>query len=245
MIPLSTIRPPMPAVDKAFLPAPLDAYPWKKRLAIRAAAFAFYWVINLICRTVRIEVVGREHYDPKSRPEQVIGAFWHDSIVLATYFWRGQSIVVVTSQSFDGEYIARFIQRFGFGAARGSSTRGGVGALIEMVRLMRKGYTTAFTIDGPKGPRRVAKLGAVLLAKKTGQPMLPMGIVSKRRRELKSWDRFQIPGLFTRARVELVKPIHVPADASDEVLEAKRQELQRALDEIDRRGEAWRAGERV
>src|SRR5688500_19433593 len=76
----------------------------------------------------------------------------------------------MTSRSFDGEYIARFIQRFGYGAVRGSSTRGGVGAIVEMVRLMRAGLPTAFTIDGPKGPRYVAKMGAVLLAKKTGQP---------------------------------------------------------------------------
>ena len=73
---------------------------------------------------------------------------------LTTYWWRKRRIVVMTSRSFDGEYIARFIQRFGYGAVRGSSTRGGVGAIVEMVRLMRAGCTTAFTIDGPKGPRR-------------------------------------------------------------------------------------------
>jgi lysophospholipid acyltransferase (LPLAT)-like uncharacterized protein len=100
-------------------------------------------------------------------------------VFLATYFWQRRAIVVMTSRSFDGEYIARFIQRFGYGAARGSSSRGATGAVVEMVRLMRAGCATAFTIDGPRGPRYVAKMGAVLLAKKTGNPILPFTVVAK------------------------------------------------------------------
>ena len=117
----------------------------------------------------------------------------------------------MTSQSFDGEYIARFIQRFGYGAVRGSSTRGGVGAIVEMARLMRAGCTTAFTIDGPKGPRYVAKMGAVLLAKKSGHPILPVTMALERYWTTPSWDLFQIPKPFTRARVYVAPPIYVPA----------------------------------
>jgi lysophospholipid acyltransferase (LPLAT)-like uncharacterized protein len=147
----------------------------------------------------------------------------------------------MTSQSFDGEYIARFIQRFGYGAARGSSTRGGTGAVVEMVRLMRAGCPTAFTIDGPRGPRYLAKMGAVLLAKKTGHPILPFTITPVRFWEAKSWDRFQVPKPFTRVRVDIAPPIFVPHDADEGLLEAKRDELQQALDEINRRGDKWRA----
>ena len=114
----------------------------------------------------------------------------------------------MTSQSFDGEYIARFIQRFGYGAARGSSTRGAVGAIIEMTRLMRAGSPTAFTIDGPKGPRYVAKMGAVLLAKKTGQPILPFTISARHWEAKRSWDGFQIPLPFSRARLDIAQPIY-------------------------------------
>jgi len=147
----------------------------------------------------------------------------------------------MTSRSFDGEYIARFIQRFGYGAARGSSTRGATGAVVEMVRLMRAGCPTAFTIDGPKGPRYVAKMGAVLLAKKTGNPILPFTITARKFWEAKkSWDGFQTPKPFTRARAIIAPPIYVPSDAADEVLEAKREELQHALDQINQQGEEWR-----
>jgi lysophospholipid acyltransferase (LPLAT)-like uncharacterized protein len=149
----------------------------------------------------------------------------------------------MTSQSFDGEYIARFIQRFGYGAARGSSTRGATGAVIEMVRLMRVGCPTAFTIDGPKGPRYEAKMGAVLLAKKTGNPILPFTITPAKFWEArKSWDRSQIPKPFARARVDIAAPIFVAADAGEELLQTKRDQLQQALDEINQRGDEWRAG---
>ena len=97
----------------------------------------------------------------------------------------------MTSRSFDGEYIARFIQRFGYGAVRGSSTRGGVGAIVEMARLMRAGCTTAFTIDGPKGPRYVAKMGAVLLAKKSGHPIMPVTMALRSYWKIPSWDYFK------------------------------------------------------
>src|SRR6185503_1915423 len=129
---------------------------------------------------------------------------------------------------------ARVIQRCGYGAARGSSTRGAVGAVIEMTRLMRAGCPTAFTIDGPKGPRYVAKMGAVLLAKKTGQPILPFTITAKRFWEAKkSWDRFQVPYPFSKATVTIARPIFIPADADEHALNAKRDELQAVLDEIN------------
>ena len=214
--------------------APLDAYSFKQRLVIRAADLAFYVLINLIGRTTRFEVEGWEHWEAATaQGRQPIYTFWHNRVFLATYFWRRRGIVVMTSQSFDGEYIARFIQRFGYGASRGSSSRGAVGALVEMVKLSRQGRPTAFTIDGPRGPRHVAKMGAVLLAKKTGAPILPFTVNAARFYAAPSWDAFQVPYPFTRARVRIATPIHVPADASEAALEAKRDELQRALDALN------------
>jgi lysophospholipid acyltransferase (LPLAT)-like uncharacterized protein len=186
---------------------------------------------------VRWEVHGWENWEAASNSGQTpIYTFWHNRVFLATHFWQQRRIVVMTSQSFDGEYIARFIRRFGYGAARGSSTRGGTGAIVEMVRLMRAGSPTAFTIDGPKGPRYVAKMGAVLLAKKTGQPILPFTINARRFWEAKSWDRFQLPLPFTKARVVIAPPIYVPADAGDDALQAKRDELQEVLERINDSG---------
>ncbi len=234
-------RPPDETIARAYKFADLSSYPTKKRILIRAADLAFFLLIKVVGWTIRWQVEGWENWEAATRDGHVpIYTFWHNRVFLATHFWQQRRIVVMTSQSFDGEYIARFIQRFGYGAARGSSTRGAVGAIIEMARLMRAGSPTAFTIDGPKGPRYVAKMGAVLLAKKTGQPILPFTITAQRFWEAKrSWDGFQVPLPFSRARVDIAPPIYVSADTNDKGLEAKRDELQAALEDIDRRGKDW------
>jgi lysophospholipid acyltransferase (LPLAT)-like uncharacterized protein len=236
-------RPRQETVERAFSFADLSAYPLKQRFVIRAADLAFFVLISLIGLTVRFDVKGWGNWeDASSEGGLPIYTFWHNRVFLATYFWRRRRIVVMTSQSFDGEYIARFIQRFGYGAARGSSTRGGVGAIVEMARLMRAGCPTAFTIDGPKGPRYEAKMGAVLLAKKSGQPILPFTITSSSFWSArKSWDQFQVPRPFARALVQIAKPIRVSPDADDAELLAKRDELQQALDEVCRHGKEWRS----
>src|SRR5437588_5980468 len=228
-------------IDRAYTFASLSSYSLKDRLLIRAADLVFLLLIKLIGRTIKFEIEGWDNWEAASRDGKIpIYTFWHNRVFLATYFWRRRRIVVMTSRSFDGEYIARFIQRFGYGAARGSSTRGATGAIVEMVRLMRTGCPTAFTIDGPKGPRYVAKMGAVLLTKKTGNPILPFTITARKSWEAKkSWDGFQTPKPFTRARVCIAPPIYVSSDADEEQLKAKRDELQSALDEINQRPEEW------
>lgn len=235
-----------PNLGRAFSFASLASYSGKERWLIRAADLAFFVLIKLIGRTIKFDIEGWENFEAVAGNGKIpIYAFWHNRVFLATYFWRRRAIVVMTSRSFDGEYIARFIQRFGYGAARGSSTRGATGAVVEMVRLMRAGCPTAFTIDGPKGPPYVAKMGAVLLAKKTGHPVLPFTIRPAKFWEAKkSWDRFQVPKPFTRACVVIAPPIFVSSEADDKELEAKRDELQNALDEINQRGDDW-AGQLV
>jgi lysophospholipid acyltransferase (LPLAT)-like uncharacterized protein len=229
------------AIARAFEFADLSFYPFKKRLLIRMADIAFYSIIRLIGSTIRYEVEGWKNWEAATlNHRQPIYSFWHNRVFASIYFWQKRGIVVMTSQSFDGEYIARFIQRFGAGAARGSSSRGGTTALTEMERLLRLGYPAAFTIDGPKGPRYVAKMGGVLLAKKSGQPMLPFTITPRHYWEAKrSWDRAQAPFPFTRARVDIAPPIFVTANADEKELVAKRDELQAVLDELDRRGLEW------
>src|SRR5258708_26096475 len=231
------------SIERAYTFTRLSAYSAKDRFLIRAADLVFFVLIRLIGCTVRWQVEGWENFEATTRTNSIpIYTFWHNRVFLATYFWQCRRIVVMTSQSFDGEYIARFIQRFGYGAARGSSTRGATGAVVEMVRLMRARCPTAFTIDGPKGPVYVAKMGAVLLAKKTGHPILPFTINAGKFWEAKkSWDGFQVPKPFTRALVGIAPSIFLPPDADDEELKVKRAELQRALDELHKPGEERRA----
>ena len=221
------------ALASVYAHADLSGYSLRERLLIRVADTVFYLLINVIGRTARFQVEGWEHWEAATQNGKApIYTFWHNRILLGTYFWRRRGIVIMTSRSFDGEYIARFIQRFGYGAARGSSSRGATAAFVEMAKLARAGVPTGFSIDGPRGPRYEAKMGATLLAKKSGQPILPMTFIAQRFCEAKSWDRFQIPIPFTRATVKIAPPIYVPKDADDEMLRVKRDELQRSLDAL-------------
>ena len=230
-------------IEKAYAPSDLSSYSFTERLMIRAIGLALYSVVKLLGSTVRFEVEGSENLEAAFAGGKLpIYTSWHNGLFLSTYFWRGRGIVVMSSRSFDAEYTGRLIKRFGYGTVRGSSTRGHTGASIEMIRLMRVGCPAGFTIDGPKGPRHVAKMGAVLIAKKAGQPILPFVIVPAKSWQIpKSWDQTQIPKPFTRARVIIAPPIYVEADAAAGVLNAKRDELQRALDALVQDGERWRA----
>jgi lysophospholipid acyltransferase (LPLAT)-like uncharacterized protein len=158
----------------------------------------------------------------------------------ATWFWRDRGIVVMSSVSRDAEYTGRVIKRFGYGTARGSSTRGGGRALAEMAQCLDNGLEVAFTIDGPRGPAYIAKPGAVTLARHTGQAILPFHIAVEKCIELSSWDRLKIPLPFKRALVLIAEPIYVPRASSSEDVIGKQTALQTALDNLNDEGEVWR-----
>lgn len=219
----------------------LSNYSFRQRATIHLADRTFFLLIRSIGATLRYETEGFEHLDKIADAGKTpIYAMWHNRIFAMTSYFKKQNIVIMTSQSFDGEYIARFIKRFGYGAARGSSTRGGVGALIEMIRLSKQKIPTGFMIDGPKGPKYVAKSGAVLLAKKTGNPVVPLTVETEKFREVKSWDRLQIPKLFSRAKIFIAEPVYVANDAGEAEIEKCREELQTKLDELNELGQQWR-----
>jgi len=223
-----------------YVSAALRRFSVGQRLAIRLTTVALHSLITLVCSTVRWTVIGySSHDDVRGAGERFIATFWHDRIVLATWFWRRRGIVVMTSRSFDGEYIARFIQRFGYGASRGSSTRGGAEALDEMAECLAHGIDAAFTIDGPRGPRYVAKRGAVRLAAMSGQPILPFCVAAEHSWSIGSWDRLQIPRPFTRAVMLVGEPIRVAQDGNATLLAESQDRLQTSLDELRERADGW------
>jgi len=228
-------------ISKVYENAPLSNYSLKERSMIRLAELAFYLLIRIIGGTIRYEVEGWENFEAIAKAGNMpIYSVWHNRIFAGIYFFRHRGIVMMQSHGLDGEYTARFIQRLGYGSIRGSSTRGGVRALVEMIRCMKQGFPMGFTVDGPKGPRYQAKAGPVLLAKKTGNPMMPMVVETEKFYSVKSWDRLQIPMPFTRANVIIGEPIYVDENAADSEIENKRLELQKSLDDLVARGKEWR-----
>jgi lysophospholipid acyltransferase (LPLAT)-like uncharacterized protein len=211
------------------------ASPWR-RAQVSTIAGLGYPLINALGHTLRWRVEGLHHYDAVvASGRQPVMAFWHGRILPATYYFRRRGIVVITSENFDGEWIARIIERFGFGTARGSSSRGALKAMLQLIRDMENGKPAGFTLDGPRGPARVAQPGAIWLARATGNPVLPFHLEASSHWTANSWDRTQVPKPFSTVALVVGEPIDVAADASDDQLEATRQELEHRLTALEAR----------
>lgn len=201
----------------------------RKRAEVAAIATLGYPVVRALCSTWTWKVTGAEHVEAITNAgHQPILALWHGRILAATPYFQRRGIVAMASENFDGEWIARLLGKFGYGAARGSTSRGGPMALRQLVRDV-KAHGVAFTLDGPRGPAEVAQPGAVWLAKATGQPLLPFHSEAASSWTLKSWDRTQIPKPFTTVAMAIRQPIYVPRDASTGAMETYRLELEAAL----------------
>jgi len=205
---------------------------------IAAAVIA---IVRLLCPTLGFESLGLHHYEQsRARGEPVIFTFWHRCIISATWYWRNRGIVVMNTTNFDGQWTRRVIEHLGFGTAQGSSSRGGLRGLVVMARRLQEGFDSAFTIDGPRGPRYVAKPGPVMLARKTGKPIYVFHIgVEKARTLEKAWDRMQIPRLFSRAIMVAAPLIYVSPDADAEELKRKHAEMQATLERVRDVAESW------
>ena len=181
----------------------------------------------------RVEGLDRLRFEGNGR--RPIMAFWHGRVLTATYYFRNRGIVVMISENFDGEWIARIIERFGYGTSRGSTSRGGQRALLQLKREMEDGRPTGFAVDGPRGPARKVQPGVVWLAKLTGNPVVPFHMEASRYWSLNSWDQTQIPKPFSTIALTVGSPIHVPAQADETAIEAKRAEVEEALLLLEKR----------
>jgi lysophospholipid acyltransferase (LPLAT)-like uncharacterized protein len=207
-----------------------------KRAQLSLIAGVGYPIINALGHTLRWRTEGLEHVEAiRASGRQPVMGFWHGRILPATFYFRRQGIVVITSENFDGEWIARIIERFGYGTARGSTSRGALKAMHQLVKEMRAGKPAGFTLDGPRGPARVAQAGAVWLASATGNPLLPFHLEASSHWSLKSWDRTQIPKPFSTVALVVGEPMEVSRGASPEMLEQTRLQLEQRLAALEAR----------
>jgi lysophospholipid acyltransferase (LPLAT)-like uncharacterized protein len=219
----------------------LPKLPWSRRIQIPIIAGIVYSVIRVLGPTLRFEVLGRSAIDSFwARKQPCIWAFWHRVILPIAWYGRNRGIVVMNTTAFDGQWTRKVIERLGFGTAQGSSSRGGLRGLQVMAQRIGEGLDCAFTIDGPRGPRYVAKVGPVLLARMTGAPIVVFHIGVERGKTIeKTWDHFLLPELFTRAVLIGGKPIIVPRDADPDTIQAKHQEMQKELERVRDIAEGW------
>lgn len=203
--------------------------PWRHTSTVRALS----WGLRGLYATLRPVYLAR-HFEQEvwGTGTPALLAFWHGRLLYFLHLYHHKRITVMVSQSQDGELISNVLAQFGVQATRGSSSRGGMRGLLEMVRKVQHGSHAAVTPDGPRGPRYRVQPGIISVAKKTGAPILPATYSARWRITLGSWDHFMLPLPGSQVVVAYGAPIYVPQTASAAVLEAKRAELEVSLQRI-------------
>lgn len=195
-------------------------------------------LMHLLGLSLRIKSEGRSDLGPRARQEKKpLWSLWHETILMSVWYHRDQDVHVMISASRDGELITTIGKFFGYTAVRGSSSKGGQEATREMVDYLKEGKRCAITPDGPRGPRREMKLGAVNIARLTGAPVVCFGFAAERCWRLKSWDRFIIPKPFSRAVFVYGEPILVPAEGGDDKVYLTR--IQAEMDRVTAEAENY------
>jgi lysophospholipid acyltransferase (LPLAT)-like uncharacterized protein len=201
------------------------------------------WVLMSVWgRTWRFEVIAEEGATPLlfgKKPGPSIFCLWHQCVLTSTVYFRHSNTVLLISQSYDGEFTTRVVNLFGFGDARGSSTRGSREGLRGLKQAIASGGSCAFTADGPRGPIHQSKMGPIKLAQMTGAPIHIFHIQPERTWNTRSWDRFQVPKPFTRIVFSWAKDMRVPADLAADQLEPMREELNAALERARMKAENY------
>lgn len=220
------------AAAPALPPIDPQRFTLRQRIVLRIIIFLGHAIIRLIGPTLRVSVSYEEGAQQTLDQRPLVASFWHSCMIPATYIFRDMGIRVMSSDSYDGQYMGRIIHKFGFVAVKGSSSRNAVRALLGLRRALQEGWTVAFTLDGPRGPRHKVKPGPVALARSSGLAMTMFHAAVDKAWVLNSWDRMMIPVPFSRVLVRFGKLIRVSEDASDEDVERYTAELQAALDRV-------------
>jgi lysophospholipid acyltransferase (LPLAT)-like uncharacterized protein len=199
----------------------------RQRIVLWLISWASYLAISLIGPTLRYSISWEE--TPSTRDvifeKPMIYSFWHRAVFPSAWLWRRTGIAVMVSCSFDGEYIARTLEKLGFIAVRGSSSRDGAKALLGLRSQLQKGTSVVFTIDGPRGPKNVAKPGPVLLSRASNIPMAAFYVALGDAWVLNTWDAMMIPKPFSKALVRLSAKIQVPAETKTQTFLERDNEL--------------------
>jgi lysophospholipid acyltransferase (LPLAT)-like uncharacterized protein len=204
----------------------------RQRIELSLIVFAGYWFIRLLGPTLRVSVSYEDGAQKTLDERPLVASFWHECMIPASYLFRDMGIRVMSSFSYDGEYMGRIIRRLGFVPVKGSSSRNPIRALLGLRRALDEGWTVAFTLDGPRGPRRQVKPGPSGLARSSGRAMTMFHAAVDKAWVLRSWDRMMIPKPFSKVLVRVGKLIPVPADTTDEDLDRYSAQLQASLDRV-------------
>ncbi|RKY28989.1 MAG: hypothetical protein DRP79_01640 [Planctomycetota bacterium] len=203
------------------------------------APYAGRFLFRLLMLTVRVRVINLKHqeWQYSHREKTGIYCFWHGNLLVPYHKHRNRGVHIVISRHRDGELISRIVEKGGYIPVRGSSTRGGMRAMKELLRLAEEGDIIAFTPDGPRGPARKFKDGPVYLSKTTGAPIYLMGVGFSNCWQVKDWSGMKIPKPFSTIALSYVGPYNVASDATETELEEWKEKLALELDKADAEAE--------
>jgi lysophospholipid acyltransferase (LPLAT)-like uncharacterized protein len=211
---------------------------FKKRIQVKLMITIGYWLVSLLGSTLRYRSVGRELLGRFHGKEGFIVNTWHGQQLIGFYYFKGCGFYILSSLSRDGEVSSSIMRKFGWQIIRGSSSKGAVRGLIELMRVLRQGAGMALTPDGPRGPIYHIEPGGLYLAQKTGAPLIPLAFVFDRKWvSEKSWDLFVIPKPFARCVAYFGEPLWITGELTTERLEVEKERLKEAIHEANRRGE--------
>lgn len=219
--------------------SPTPSLSLRRRLLFWLATRFGWLAVLALGKLTRLEFRGREHYERlRAAKQPFIYSIWHGKILIPIFTERNGGVCAMVSEHSDGEMIAQTLERLGYTTVRGSSTRGGKRAMLAMIRALRNGGVGGIMPDGPRGPRHVFKAGIIAIAQKSQAAILPLTFASSRAWRLKSWDRFIIPKPFSKTIALYGAPIFIPDELDETAFEAKRQEVEQRMLELETEADA-------
>ncbi len=204
---------------------------WWRRARRVLLVWPVYALARLIGITLRIQIEGYDRLNDLEGGK--IFAGWHGRTLIAANYFKGKGLWTIISQSNDGEMQNRIFRKFGFNTIRGSSGRGGARAAIESIKVLKAGGVMAFTPDGPRGPTHVVQEGIMMMAQKSGAWLVPVGVSASRRKLIKTWDSYMVPGFFSKAIMIFGEPVRLAERMTPEAMEKARRELQDRMNELE------------
>lgn len=194
--------------------------------------------VKILGRTLKYKIIKDDEYQCLLKEKKpLILASWHGTLIPPLFYLRDQEIYVMASYHSDGRFIGQILRNFGWQLISGSSGKSGLHGFLELLKRIREGKITALTPDGPTGPARVLKPGLLQAAKKTGVPIVPLGVAAFPKRNLSSWDAFLVPCLGAKAAIVFGKPFYVDSKADEAELARKKSELEQIFSNLEQLAE--------
>lgn len=208
----------------------------RKKIIVALLRCCLWRVVLWWCSTLRITKVGHEKFESlRTSGKNYVAAFWHGSMLTGWFLNKpagGSRVSALVSQSKDGEFLSTVLERWNYVMIRGSSHIGGKEAMLLMMEEVENGSSLAITPDGPRGPKREMKMGAVRIAQKAGVPLVLIGIAPKKKKNLKSWDAFEIPLPFSSVIAVYSEPVTIPGNLEGEPLNEFKRMMEVRLNEL-------------